>query len=316
MNGSHPESPVFSDNEGEDVQDEDHLGDYSTRFDELMSDEDERSTHNAENEETDEAFFYTGVDSEPSGTYREQLRDVLGLEHEEDSTSEQEVERSLIHDVSEKEDFEAAMDDEARVSPPRRCSMPFSHTQQPADASSDLSATASSPSRSGFLSPPRVVVSAAPDGGPKNLRPFLHPTISRLRSTTPQASRASSVGSFASVDLQLGITTPASHFSALSPTSSQSNLPLVSPTQKEDEVSEEREVFRWSQLRSISDIAHQSHKVSSVLGVPNLGSPTVLAANGLICIGTDAGRILVFDFKQNLKCVCGSAGTQGCCACV
>ncbi|KAG2146389.1 Golgi CORVET complex core vacuolar protein 8-domain-containing protein [Suillus bovinus] len=32
----------------------------------------------------------------------------------------------------------------------------------------------------------------------------------------------------------------------------------------------------------------------------------VLAANGFICVGTDKGRILVFDFTQSLKCICGS----------
>ncbi|EGN99739.1 hypothetical protein SERLA73DRAFT_88352 [Serpula lacrymans var. lacrymans S7.3] len=31
----------------------------------------------------------------------------------------------------------------------------------------------------------------------------------------------------------------------------------------------------------------------------------VLSANGLICVGTDMGRIYVFDFKQTLKCICG-----------
>jgi len=32
----------------------------------------------------------------------------------------------------------------------------------------------------------------------------------------------------------------------------------------------------------------------------------VLAANGLICVGTQTGHIVVFDFKQNLKCICGT----------
>ena len=35
----------------------------------------------------------------------------------------------------------------------------------------------------------------------------------------------------------------------------------------------------------------------------------MLAANGLICVGMDNGRILVFDFKQTLKCVCGDPAT-------
>ena len=32
----------------------------------------------------------------------------------------------------------------------------------------------------------------------------------------------------------------------------------------------------------------------------------MLAANGLICIGTESGKIYVYDFKQTLKCVCGN----------
>ncbi|EKM54684.1 uncharacterized protein PHACADRAFT_96976 [Phanerochaete carnosa HHB-10118-sp] len=141
------------------------------------------------------------------------------------------------------------------------------------------------------------------------MRPFLHPTVSRLRSTTPQASRTSSVTSVGTIDSKLGISTPASHFSALSPTSSQSNLPEA-PTHAHDAPSQdEREVFRWSQLRNITELLYQKHgqKIANLIGAPNFGSPTVLAANGLICVGTNSGRILVFDFKQNLKCICGSS---------
>lgn len=48
-----------------------------------------------------------------------------------------------------------------------------------------------------------------------------------------------------------------------------------------------------------------STKANSVLGAPLYGAPTVLAANGMVCVGTDSGKVLVFDFKQNLICVCG-----------
>lgn len=44
------------------------------------------------------------------------------------------------------------------------------------------------------------------------------------------------------------------------------------------------------------------------MGAANLGIPTVIAANGLICVGTETGFICVFDFKQNLKCICGTDG--------
>lgn len=49
-----------------------------------------------------------------------------------------------------------------------------------------------------------------------------------------------------------------------------------------------------------------SQKASNVLGAPILGSPTTLAANGLICIGTTEGKIVVHDFSQSLLCVCES----------
>ncbi|KAF9012366.1 Golgi CORVET complex core vacuolar protein 8-domain-containing protein [Cyathus striatus] len=44
-----------------------------------------------------------------------------------------------------------------------------------------------------------------------------------------------------------------------------------------------------------------------------MGTPTVLTANGLICIGMDSGKVCVYDFKQTLKCVCGgdSSDTLG-----
>ena len=76
---------------------------------------------------------------------------------------------------------------------------------------------------------------------------------------------------------------------------------------------EKREVFRWTQLRNITEIVYgklSQQKVQALLGTPSLGSPTVLAANGMICIGTDIGRILVFDFKQNLKCICGDGNAS------
>ena len=80
-----------------------------------------------EDDEDDEegGFLYSGVDADPTGGYHEQLRDVLGPEHEEDELEdEQEVERSLVHEVAENEKFAATIEDEAGVSttmaPPRR----------------------------------------------------------------------------------------------------------------------------------------------------------------------------------------------------
>ena len=73
----------------------------------------------------------------------------------------------------------------------------------------------------------------------------------------------------------------------------------------------EREVFRWTRLHKAGAqlYAKTPSKASAVLGSPSLGSPLVLAANGMICVGTDTGRIFVYDFQQTLKCVCGDAGS-------
>ncbi|KAH7926724.1 hypothetical protein BV22DRAFT_1008463 [Leucogyrophana mollusca] len=142
-------------------------------------------------------------------------------------------------------------------------------------------------------------------------KPFLHPTVSRLRSYTPQPSRlpsGGSAGTFNSPGLH-GISPLPSHFSDISRTSSPSN---VNPTTRQGysngQPRAEREVFRWMQLRNAgSHIYNQGPmKASTVLGSPLAGAPMVLAANGLVCVGTDTGRILVFDFKQALKCICGN----------
>jgi hypothetical protein len=58
----------------------------------------------------------------------------------------------------------------------------------------------------------------------------------------------------------------------------------------------------------------KASKALNATGAGDLGMPTVMAANGLICVGTEAGFICVFDFKENLKCICGidAVGTVVC----
>ena len=86
----------FSDG-GDDV--DVHTGDYSSRMEELLSDE---SDVQEDDSDAEEGFVYTGTDAdEISGAYREQLRDVLGGEGDEDETSENEVEKSLLdHEIA------------------------------------------------------------------------------------------------------------------------------------------------------------------------------------------------------------------------
>ena len=141
----------------------------------------------------------------------------------------------------------------------------------------------------------------------KLARPFLHPTVSRLRSYTPQASRQIHEGSVASSHSHLfdGTSPSPSHFSSISRVSSVSNLRTTSQGEASNGETI-REVFRWTELQAIMRTIYLSPKASGLLGASSLGRPTVLAANGLICTGTDDGKVVVHDFKQSLICICES----------
>jgi vacuolar protein sorting-associated protein 8 len=298
----------LSDDEPEGEEDDfEYRGDYSSRMEELMDDDDE------------EGFVYTGIDvQQPSGGYRDQLRDVLGAEHDEDETEEYEVESSLLHDIdSEKVAFGGDIS-LVSLSPSSVWSVRLTVSQQAGDMLSDHSPSTSSVLASVSL-PSTPLMGASVSGTPSKLaKPFLHPTVSRLRSYTPQQRRApsnDSVGTFHSHIFD-GMSPSPSHFSAISRTSSLSNLnSAFHGDSANGHRPPPREVFRWTHLRHIGNdiFAKTPSKAASVLGtvlgsVPP-GSPTVLAANGLICIGTDTGRIFIYDFKQTLKCVCGSDST-------
>ena len=110
-------SPNVSDTEADEGDD---AGDYSTRFEELISDAEEdghggHEEHDGEDDDDDDGFFYSGKDSNTSGDYRQQLKDVLGSDHEDDELEEQQVEHSLLHEVEEKEKLATMMEDEAKV---------------------------------------------------------------------------------------------------------------------------------------------------------------------------------------------------------
>lgn len=144
----------------------------------------------------------------------------------------------------------------------------------------------------------------------KLARPFLHPTVSRLRSYTPQSSRLVSNESSVTSHSHLfdGVSPSPSRFSSLSRVSSITNLQSSSKQDdlQQDRVMADQNIFKWTDLQGITQTMYSkaSQKVSSVLGAPMLGMPTVIAANGLICIGTTEGKIVVHDFKQTLICVC------------
>ncbi|KAI5119863.1 hypothetical protein M0805_000697 [Coniferiporia weirii] len=260
-------------------------GDYSSRMDEIFSEGGDIDSQNGLEDDEDEGFLYTGKDAdEPTGGYRERLKDVLDeeLNSEEDTSHRSFNSDGSLHSVNESYDA-------------------FEHVH--AMSASDHSVS-TSPVSASLISPARMHPSLSEDEPPRDTRPFLHPSVSRLRSRS-QAPQRQRVASSSSLGMRELVTPSPSHFSSMSRTSSMSDLQMAYTSASRDE--NEHEAFKWTSLQSINGHVFKatSEKANAVLGSPVLGSPTVLTANGLICIGTDAGRALVFDFKQHLKCVCG-----------
>lgn len=173
--------------------------------------------------------------------------------------------------------------------------------------------------------------------------PLVNAEISRLRSATRRFPSSSSYSSFASEFRNnsynrrsgtLEEPPESSKFGALSRQSSATNLHDVSVS---SHISAEQEAsaivdlealsylasntsLRWNPLRRVSakvfsssaphhgsSLSQQAHKNNTkLLPEANLGQPTCMDASGMICIGTSNGWTLVFDFAQNLKCICGS----------
>ncbi|KAH9961560.1 Golgi CORVET complex core vacuolar protein 8-domain-containing protein [Russula dissimulans] len=304
-------SLAFSDFGSDDEEHVDTNGaDYSARMDELFDDEGETavpsvSRFDADADDEGEAFVYEGTDAQVSrASYREQLRDVLDDDADDEEIEEHEVERSLVHDLDHPP---TTIGDEALPS--------TSQTLSPSTTSASLSS-------------PSAMPSSLPNGAPAYSTPskhsplFLHPTISRLRSYTPHASPTTSATSANSALRGISPSPVPSSFSTLSPGSSASaNIPLPGIAEAKGDFaqmnghdsSDAREVFRWTHLRALGAYLsppHPSNKAQVVLGAPAVGTPTVMAANGLVCIGTESGRILVFDFKQTLRCICGDPASE------
>ncbi|KAI0293200.1 Golgi CORVET complex core vacuolar protein 8-domain-containing protein [Russula brevipes] len=81
----------------------------------------------------------------------------------------------------------------------------------------------------------------------------------------------------------------------------------------DDEIEEhevERSLVHAARARRASLCAAPLKQGASRPGCPAIGAPTVMAANGLVCIGTESGRVLVFDFKQTLRCICGDPASE------
>lgn len=131
---------------------------------------------------------------------------------------------------------------------------------------------------------------------------YLHPSVSRLRSSVNHASQnrtAPSVTNFE--DHHHTSFTPSVNVSRASSVNGIDGI--ENPTSQEDRVGP----FRWTTLRHVSEYLFPQalDKARAILGTAHVGHPSVLAANGLICVGTVRGLVLVFDFQQRLKCICG-----------
>ena len=80
-----------------------------------------------------------------------------------------------------------------------------------------------------------------------------------------------------------------------------------------------REPFRWTALKNILIHVRNPPSAAPQKAVQVLGgflsteTPTVMAANGLVCVGTNQGRVHIFDFKQQLRSTCSSTYT---CLCI
>ncbi|CAE7228574.1 unnamed protein product [Rhizoctonia solani] len=210
----------------------------------------------------EEPFAYSGVDA-PAEAPRDYNSQLRDILGPDDEPEEREVEVQLqqFDDSDEFENQVLAQNDSD--------SYP-THSPKP---------TSSSP-----ISPQRVT---SPEPQDSLKRPaFLHPHVSRLRSFVPQDRNSSP--SHASYASQGGLPVPsavASHFSAISRSSSRSRL-------SDRPLKPIRDAFRWTTLDAASSLTHSASLY---------GRATVLAANGLICLGTSSSRALIFDFRQQLK---------------
>ncbi|KAJ2918520.1 hypothetical protein MD484_g1843, partial [Candolleomyces efflorescens] len=182
-----------SDDDADGIEEEDaHTGDYShysQQMEELLGDEEHESAENSktpilagglesddEEEEEEEDFVYSGVDAADVSVvpYRDQLRDVLEQDHEEESVEDvHEVEKSLL--MEESGTVSVLLDDE-----------PLEHHELQEEVLSEFSPPQSSASP--MTPPSRLDSPAALLASPRLARPFLHPNVSRLRSSTPQMS--------------------------------------------------------------------------------------------------------------------------------
>ncbi|KAK4684678.1 vacuolar protein sorting-associated protein 8, partial [Tremellales sp. Uapishka_1] len=165
---------------------------------------------------------------------------------------------------------------------------------------------------------------------PAKRTPYLHPTVSRLRSHLRTTS-SSTQQSLSSQPPNLAHHRAASHFSQISISRSESfstvsaagRPQLATPVDAvtpEKDISKQGPAFTFHPLRQLSSHLFSKkgsgtaspigRKAGSILGIQeekdSFGKPTVLDVRGMVAVGTESGWVLVYGFGQELKCLLGS----------
>lgn len=154
------------------------------------------------------------------------------------------------------------------------------------------------------------------------------PSISRLRSHMRHPSSSSIDSSISSQQPHVSRSVSSSHFSQLSRTTSSSTLHSLSSSNPAPPLSRPgpsshpllSDPLHYTTLKRISYTLYpsrSSNKLASMGALssetrgndvknpsslrPEFGVPSIMVANGLICVGTDQGWVGVWDFKGDMK---------------
>lgn len=307
-------------------------GDYDSALrDVLGSDEGHVGAHNpaqddrvGEDEDDFGEFVYSGTDAvQPvERPYDERFKRVLGSDDDGDDDESPALQNSRFRPP--------------RVPRPVSDRAVSAHEQLMDRArlrsqASDDSRDASTDAFPGLVTPAKSGDSLASSAFPR--RPAAHPQISRLRSVSAQVKHQHHQGRILSVSTQSAFdqrrppgsiassaldihsrrSSVASHLHELpTPSDLLSTTSSQGPTSSTAHISSE--TFKWSPLRRISTRIYPPAALGGGTGFTPagatqaalMGHPTVIAVSGVIAVGTSKGWLMVFDFGQNLRCVCGT----------
>ncbi|KAI5478318.1 late endosome to vacuole transport-related protein [Pseudohyphozyma bogoriensis] len=272
-----------------------------------------------------EEFVYSGKDAvdlkdEPEEGYRDQLDGILGSSNGDDTSAPEpdSAGDKALGGPGEWKDIKS-MNGGFKTGA-------FAHPA-PSPPSDLASPRSSRFSQDGFPTGQLTPSNSIPDSLASAAfprRPVGHPQIARLRSAQLQHPRIPSASTqLSAFECQTVEDRPASStFDLRSRRSSLSNLPdtltfdspdASTPPPSSSVGRTPSETFKWTPLRRISTRIYPPSTKGGAgftsAGAAHaglMGTPTVLAVNGIVAMGTSKGWVLVFDFSQNLRCVCGT----------